>query len=212
MGAATLLSTLPMQALAKNSDPTTTVISTFEDGTEGWRTNGGNKLGRASSEAFGGLVGGSYGLAVLTQGDAYSMIENMKRIQKADFVDSPYLVADVLPAVADSGSNVTFQFQLHHLPIHSGKQGRKSGTSNNGRPRVVTSPMQVVPQYRKSQLSWDLSDVSTEARANAKRLELRWHLTDENPKGAVIPIFIIVIYYIQILRRCHTITHSPYRG
>lgn len=189
-GAGTLLSTLPVRALAKNSDATTTSISTFEDGIEGWRTNGGNDLGRVSAESFGGVVEGSYGLAVLTQRDAYPMIENTDRVPEADFVSAPYLVADALPAVADSGSNVTFQFRLHHKPTEGNGKGKSGGEKRNGngrnkdpgRPRVVSSPPIGIPQYRKSQLSWDLSNVSEDVRANATRLELRWHLGEETPE------------------------------
>lgn len=177
----------------KNSPQTnesTTLLGSFEESTDGWRTNGGNKLGRASADSFAGKAfEGKYALAVVTQGDGYPMIENKKLLRSIDLVEQPYLGLSVRPAIEDSNSNVTFQMRLHYNPDSVNLKDQKGNNRKNGkggtvgRPLVVESPKMTVSQYTLSRLTWDLTDVDRNARQNAKRFEINWYPTEFPPSG-----------------------------
>lgn len=169
-----------------------TTVGSFEEGLEGWRTNGSNELLRVSREEFPGVVSGSHALAVRTRGDPYPMVESENRLKDVDLVSFPYLSAEVLPVAFDSDSDIVFQFVLHHTPVsgtgnagQSGEKAKKQKTDGNGRivgrPRAKSSVEKRIGQHSKSTLTWDLSGYSEAVRRNAKRIEIRWYPADHEP-------------------------------
>lgn len=197
---------LPTTAAAAESEP----LGTFEEGLDGWKTNGSNILVRVSNEEFSGVVTGSHGLGVRTEGDSYPMIENTTRLDEVDLVNAPYLSVDVLPIIFNTDSDIVFQFVLHSTPSGQGEGGKKGGKSGKnksgrgekkkggkggkengqnpnqgitGRPRAVASDEIRVSEQSATTLMWDLSTYSSTVRQNAKRLEIRWHPADRDPRG-----------------------------
>ncbi|MCT9097935.1 hypothetical protein [Haloarchaeobius sp. HME9146] len=194
--------TTAVSPVAAGSSGGEQTVWSFEDDLDGWQTNGSNSLVRVSNEEFSGIVTGSHGLGVTTDGDPYPMIENKTRLSEVDLVESSYLSVDVLPIVFGSDSDVVFQFVLHATPEETGENGRSrngdstekgkngsqgkrsDGSSDSaGRPRSVSSPELRVEQYSASTLGWDLESYPTWVRRNATRLEIRWHPADYEPRG-----------------------------
>lgn len=186
-----------------------TGLGDFESGLDGWKTNGGNRLSRIHrSDAELGVRSGSYGMEVTVNGDAHPMIENKTRVADADLVSNPYLACHVLATlVSDTDSDLTFQFRLHHDGgdgLGSTKRGRGKGRGNsderagtpgkrrdkerqgrqsNEKPVLVEeSPEMRVQTLQPAELAWDMSDISTEKREKAKRLEITWYPTDHPPQ------------------------------
>lgn len=180
VGATALLSTLPGEALADNSDPTATHLGSFDDGTNGWEPAEGNELGRVESDSMSGYLDGSHGLAVGTKIDNQAMITNSQDVREFDLTGSSHLVTDVIPAVGGADSNVTFQFAIHYTSgddVASPSDGATDGGSTDS--EVVTSPTKSVPQYQKCVVSWDLGTVDANVKRNARRLDIRWTPSDD---------------------------------
>lgn len=182
---------LSRSAEGANSTDSTTLLGGFETDLNGWQTNGGNELVRVTDEQFSGAVTqGSRGLAVDTDGDPFPMIENKTRVRKADFVDAPYLAADVLPVVEGIESDVIFQFRYHHGDTPASTNGGKKNEngnddSNNGNGEkpvlVVESPKRRVRQFSGSRIYWDMTGIDEAKRAEPHRLELMWYPADHPP-------------------------------
>lgn len=160
-----------------------TLLGGFESDLEGWQTNGGNELERISDDEFAGsATQGSHALAVGTDGDAYPMIENKKRIRRADFDDSPFLMADVVPVVADTDSDIVFTFRYHHADAPPDSKGNTQ--SRQEKPTLVEeSPEIRVPQFLQSQIHWDMSELDESTRSKPRRLEIAWYPVDHPPVG-----------------------------
>lgn len=165
----------------------TTVLGDFEDGTEGWTTDGGNSLSTVSrSEQRLGVTHGSRALEVHVNGDGFPAIHNRRAIGRADLVEYPYLIADVTPGTdANVDSALSFQFRLHHS--HGGDEtggNGKRGSTSNEKPALVEASREVTAGAPfTDSLTWDLTELDEEVRRKAKRLEIRWHPLRYPPEG-----------------------------
>lgn len=163
-----------------------TQLGDFETGLNGWTTNGGNKLRQSSSNEFpAGIDSGERALVTEVNGDLFPMIENKKRVKKADFSNNPYLRMHVLAQANDTDSDLSFQFRLHHTPVNGGKKkGRKKkrgDTPGSKDVNVKESDIKTVPQLRSKVVQWDMTDLSTEILEAATRLEIVWYLEEHEP-------------------------------
>lgn len=177
------LSSTPARAAAENS----TVLGDFESNLNGWTTNGGNRLSRIHrSERPGVVTQGENALNVSVNGDPFPMISNRKRVKGADFVQNPYLLADVSPGrIDDTDSSVSFRFRLHHSAGAKNDRG-EGGDGNGGSQKsalIEESETRTVRQASVSQLYWDMSDVDDRKLDTTKRLDVVWYPTDHEPKG-----------------------------
>ncbi|EMA14213.1 hypothetical protein [Haloarcula amylolytica] len=170
------------------------VIDDFEDGLDGWHTDGGNSLRVIEpSGPTSGVTHGSNVLEVTVNRDAFPNIVT-NRVKQVDLVNNPSLLADVTPQLDQSvESSLTFQLRLHHShrrANETGKKGRKhgkakrssGGTPNENSVMVVESPEIVASPGFTERLSWDLSDVDEAIRRKAKRLQIRWYPTRYPPE------------------------------
>lgn len=163
-----------------SGDPS--VLGDFEAGLDGWKTNGGNRLSRVTSdEVPAGVRSGEHALAVEVNGDLFPMIENKKRVKAADFTDEPYLGMYVLAVAEETDSDLVFRFRLHYAP--SGGKG-SAGKGRGKNVNVEESEPIVVPQLRSRKVQWDMTGLSEDVLANAKRLEIVWYLADHEPTGS----------------------------
>jgi F0F1-type ATP synthase membrane subunit c/vacuolar-type H+-ATPase subunit K len=170
-----------------SGDPS--VLGDFETGLDGWKTNGGNRLSRVTSdEVPAGVRRGEHALAVEVNGDLFPMIENEKRVKDADFTNDPYLGMHVLAVAEETDSDLVFRFRLHYTPAGGDdsagkKKGKRGGSRGSKDVNVEESDPIVVPQLRSRMVQWDMTDLSTDALANANRLEIVWYLADHEPAG-----------------------------
>lgn len=164
-----------------------TRLGDFEEGLDGWKTNGGNALSRVTSEEIpAGVSSGQYALAVEVNGDLFPMIENKKAVKAADFSSNPYLQVHVLAAAERTDSDLLFRFRLHHKGRGTG--GKKNGKNAGGSPgskgvNVEESDLIRVPQVDPRRVQWDMSELPETVLRNAKRLEIVWYLEDHEPTG-----------------------------
>lgn len=183
--ATTLGSLLPAQVEARPGD--VTLLGGFEDGRDGWTTNGGNRLTVVTDEDVpAGVTQGTNALKATVRGDPYPMIENEARVKRANFADRPYLLADVLGGqVSDTESDITFKFRYHHRATPA--DGKTGNGGEGGRQQksvlVEESEEMTVSPVLPTQLHWDMSDLDDEALANPERLEIVWYPTDHPPNG-----------------------------
>ena len=171
------------------------VLGDFEDGLDGWRTNGGNELERVSEDEFpAAVVSGQHGLVVEVNGDMHPMIENKKRVKQSDLLNHPYLGMHVMALAEGTDSDLVFTFRLHHTANDSGNgkggNGSSRGTGSNGNKSSGSKDVQVeesepkeVLQLRPRTVQWDMTDLSDEVLRTAKRLEIVWYLEDHEPDG-----------------------------
>lgn len=178
VGSTALLSTLPMGALAESSNPTTTSIGNFDEGLEGWQANEGNELAQISSESVPGVLDGDNGLAVITKQANEAVLTETATVRDVDLVESRCLVADVVPSIADSNSTVRFQFALGYSDQDESTQSDEADERGSESQQLVSSPSQEIPQYQKSTISWNLSDVGEDAKSRATHLEIKWDTSD----------------------------------
>lgn len=164
-----------------------TVLGGFEDGLDGWKTNGGNDLSRVEREErpF-AVTSGAHGLSVSVNGDPFPMISNRERTRRANWTDYPYLLADVTPsAVSDAESTLTFRLRLHYDASETnGNREDRSGTERNGREQATmleSEETELAPLVR-GQLAWSLGDVDDEKLQRAKQLDVVWYPTEHPPK------------------------------
>lgn len=183
--ATSLGSILPTRVRAHSEN--VTLLGGFEDDRNGWKTNGGNTLTRVTKdERPGGVTQGTHALKTAINGDPYPMIENRSRIKRADFVDKPYLVADVLAnRVSDTNSNVAFKFRYYHLGTPANDETNDRGKNDSRQKSVLVEESDVitVSPLLPSQLYWDMSHLEDDALANPKRLEIAWYPADYPPKS-----------------------------
>lgn len=185
LGAAAASSLLPGIAAGREPTGATTLLGDFEGGLDGWRTNGGNDIGRIHKSGVPGtLVNGEFGLGVQVHGDPYPMVENKRRVSRADFAAEPYLLADIITTVRDSDAELVVQFRYHHSDGDSGEQSSGADSSHQEKPALVEeSPEMSVTQAVASQLYWDMSDLSNEVLSSPERLEIVWYSADQKPDG-----------------------------
>lgn len=183
-GAAFATNSVPVQGRKKPKGDVT-LLGGFGSGRDGWSTNGRNKLAQVStSERPGIATQGNQALQVEITGDSYPMIENKSRVVKADFESHPYLTADVTPGlVSDTESGVTFQFRYHYADTDSTENRNTQSKKQEKSTLVVESDEITLPALFPSQLYWDMSELSDEALANPKRLEIVWYPTEHPPEG-----------------------------
>lgn len=179
-------STIPLgsqQAYAKEGD--VTMLGDFESGRDDWSTNGRNKLSIVTAEQRpAGVTKGQQALEVEVTGDSYPLIENNKQVQKADFINHPYLIADVAPGlVSDTDSNITFKFRLHHSNGESENGSAQKGTQTEKSALVEESDEITVRPAVPSRLYWDMSEISSNKLEAAQRLEITWYPTKHPPKS-----------------------------
>lgn len=161
------------------------MLGDFETGLDGWQTNGGNRLARVDDEEAAGVVAeGEHALEVTVSGDPHPMIENERRVGRADFAGHPYLLADVVPgAVSDTESEVTFTFRYHHDAASGGSPRGGDGRGDRQNKSVLVAesePITVSPLVR-TRLFWDMSGLDEETLASPRRLEVAWHPADHPP-------------------------------
>jgi hypothetical protein len=173
---------------AKTNDDDTVVLGDFEDGLDGWRTNGGNELEQITDEDIpAGVTSGEHALAVTINGDSYPMVENSRQVKGADFASYPYLGVSVIAVVDGIENDIRFRFRLQHS-AGSGNPADGSGSndrdgSQNKKFNVAVSEWKSVSQLRLRDLQWDMSDLSTEVREAAKRLEIVWYIEGHKPES-----------------------------
>ncbi|MFC6734430.1 LamG-like jellyroll fold domain-containing protein [Haladaptatus sp. DYSN1] len=145
----------------------TTALGRFEHGLNGWTANSTNQCSRVNGAQQPACVSqGEYALKVSVNSDPEPSIETQQATYRADFVNYPCLLADVLPAsVENSESAVTFRFRYHH-------------TDPGG---VEESPEMTVAQRLGGRIAWDLSGLSATKLASADKLELVWYPEDHPP-------------------------------
>lgn len=165
------------------------LLGEFSDGLDGWTTTGGNDLTRVAEEDVPVAVRvGTHALAVEVDGDRHPMIENKKRVRKADFVDHPYLLAHVVGIARDTDSDLVLQFRLHHTATPAGGDdgnGGDGGQGGGGGSKdvlVVESDERTVQQLDPRYVRWDLREIDEEVLRTAKRLEIVWYLEDNPPE------------------------------
>ncbi|PSP78791.1 hypothetical protein BRC81_07150 [Halobacteriales archaeon QS_1_68_20] len=151
------------------------LLGGFEDGFDGWKTNGGNELHRVSADSFDTAVTqGGHALGVKIDGDPHPMIQK-PNVGGASFDQRPHLGVDVLAATYGDDADVVFSMRYHY-----DSRGGKGG-NRKGKPNVAESDDVRVPQYRSSTLYWDMSDLPDEALASPRRLEITWHPAGRDP-------------------------------
>jgi hypothetical protein len=172
----------------KSNDGDTVVLGDFEDGLDGWRTNGGNELEQITDEDVpAGVTSGAHALAVTIHGDSYPMVENRRQVKRADFASYPYLGVSVIAVADGTESDIRFRFRLHHsagggnAPDGNGSNDRDGSRDKNV--NVAESEWKSVSQLRPRDLQWDMSDLSTEVREAAKRLEIVWYMEGHKPES-----------------------------
>jgi len=170
-------------------DDSGTVVGDFEDGPEGWRTNGGNTVRSIEpTEPPTGVTHGEKVLEVTVNGDGFPSIET-ESIDDLDLIGQPYLLADVTPQLDQSvEQTLTFQIRIHHSQAGgTGKKGKNK--SNGGQTRneksenVVESKEIVVAPGFTERLTWDLSDIDESIRRNPSRLQIQWYPTIHPPEA-----------------------------
>ncbi|WP_254280649.1 twin-arginine translocation signal domain-containing protein [Haloarcula marina] len=140
-------------------------LGMFEDGLDGWTTNGDHQLTQVSeSDEPGGVTQGSFGLDVQT-GTSLAQIENTQRFQNADCLGAPYLVADVVGFFDNSTADLNLEFRYHRSD---------GGTTEE-------SPIVRLPQWTPGHATWDLSTLADAALDNPERLELICYPSDQPP-------------------------------
>lgn len=192
--AAAGLTPVAVAATAEGKSATTTVLGDFEDGLDGWRTDGGNRLQTVEPEQPPhGVTNGSQALRVNVRGDGFPNIRKHD-LKGVDLVENPYLLADVTPG-RDSTveSSFTFQFRLHHSNGGGGGNGGRSARGNqngngNGKSAPVVASSEIVAgRGFTERLTWDLTSVDEEIRRNANRLQIQWYPTryppEKGPRG-----------------------------
>jgi len=191
-------------AAKKNSNSGATLASddenqlgSFEDGLDGWKTNGGNKLQQITDDDFpAGVVNGNHGLAVGVNGDSFPMIENKKQVKGAELAENPHLQAHILALAENTDSKLEFRFRLHHKASAKKKsrgkgkgKNKKKNSKNQGRSsnsngvNVEESPLKEVPQLSPRKIQWDMTDLPDAVLKTAKRLEIVWYLEEHKPTG-----------------------------
>lgn len=152
----------------------------FDDGLDGWKTTGGNKLTRVSEDEMPAAVtDGTHALAVEIDGDLHPMIENKKRVKQADFEKHPYLLMDVVGYAEETDSDLVFTLRLHHTATPADGGGKsKSGGKNV---LVEESDEQTIAQLNPGQIRWDMTDLDDDVLRTAKRLEIVWYIEDHPP-------------------------------
>lgn len=186
-----LLGELATGRTAASEDASVVHLGEFSDGLDGWTTNGGNDLSRVSEEEMPAAVrAGTHALSVRIDGDRHPMIENEKKVKKANVAEHPYLLAHVFGYAEDTSSDLMFKFRLHHTATPTDGRGNGNGNSggNGGRGSgkdvlVEESDEQTVSQINPSQIKWNLTDLDDEILETAKRLEITWYLKDQPAEG-----------------------------
>lgn len=164
------------------------VLGDFEDGLDGWTTNGGNELEQITEDDVPvGVTSGAHALAVEINGDAFPVIENMQRVRRADFTKHPHLGVHVVAVAESIDADLQLKFRLHHT-AEGGNPPNSDGSNSGGGSRskdvnVAESEWKSVSQLRPQELQWDMSGLSTDVRETAKRLEIVWYLEGHKPDG-----------------------------
>lgn len=152
-------------ASATVDDSEDSVLGDFEDGFDKWSVNGDHELFQTPAEEVPAAVTtGSSALGVALGRAAKPRLENRDRIAAVDLEARPYLVADVLPAVADA-EQITIQLLI---------QARGSG--------VHRSQEHTIPNGISSRVYWNATELSEEVRARATRLSIELS-TDRSHQG-----------------------------
>lgn len=164
------------------------ILGDFEGGLDGWRTNGGNELKQITEDDVpAGVTNGSHALQIEVNGDAYPVIENKRRVRRADFTERPCLGLHVIALTKRTDSDLRLQFRLHHT-ASGGDQSNGSGSNGGRTPKskdsnVEKSGWKSISQLRPQELQWDMSGLSTDIRETAKRLEIVWYIEGHEPDG-----------------------------
>lgn len=168
----------------------THVLGEFENGLDGWRTNGGVDLSRVTeTDVPGAVEKGDHALAVDPAGDAYPVIENESRVEGNSFVETPYLIGRVRTSFSERRTDLTLVLRYHHGDTPADGAGENTGGSKSGKPgnRGSGKPVLVeektldVPFGARSTIAWDLSDLSDRKLRTPKRLEIGWYVGDTPP-------------------------------
>lgn len=168
----------------------TEILGTFEDGLDGWKTNGGVTLSRVSSDEDPHVVAqGDHALLVESGGDGYPVVENKAKVDGSNYVETPYLVGRVFVGQSAAYEKLTLVLRYHHqaTPAANGKKDdKKKGRKGNrkaGKSALVEETTQTVPVGGGSTFSWDLSQLSDEKLATPQRLSIGWYLGETPPKN-----------------------------
>lgn len=170
------------------ADATSHSMGTFENGLDGWRTNGRVELSRVSrSNKPRAVERGSHALSVSAEGDGFPVIRNEAAVAGQSFVDSPYLQGRILTGLTDTHSKITLVLRYHHGATPAGKQsggngkGSKKGVSNQ-KPVLVEERTTTITVPGRSAFGWDLSDLSDEKLSTPRRIELAWFAGEDPPE------------------------------
>lgn len=160
-----------------------TVLGEFEDGMDGWRTNGGVSLSRVSKEERPYAVeNGDYALSVEPNGDAFPVIENRSNVDGVNFVETPYLVGRIRSLPGGNEETLTLVLRYHHQATPAERSGQSgNGQGNGGKPALVEETTLSVVNGGRSTFSWDLTDLDDDKLRSPQRLEIGWYLGDSPP-------------------------------
>lgn len=156
-------------------------LGEFSDGLDGWKTTGGNELVHVSEDEMPAAVTtGTHALGVGIDGDRHPMIENKKRVKRANFENHPYLLANVVGYAEETDSELVFTFRLHHTATPTKGRGNSKGGGKNV--LVAESDEKTLSQFNPGLLRWDMTGLDDEILRTAKRLEIQWYFAAHPPK------------------------------
>ncbi len=146
-------------------------IGDFEDGLDGWKTDGGVSIDRVSAdERPRAVTHGNHALRVDAGGDPRPRLR--KQLRKQDLGDRHFLAFDVwtenAPDVDAVAEEVTFEVTLRY---DRGASGGGRGRGGTGGPPVVTRT-ETVPFGYGGPVVADLSDAADGALERPTRVEL----------------------------------------
>lgn len=156
-----------------------TVIGDFEDGYDGWKTDGRNELSRtAESDDSWAVTSGEYALAVRSASDPQPLIE-----RQLDGVPARYLLADLsIPDMADDPARTTVEVRLRYDRSRPTNQSGQRSKPSGGKP-LVTLDAREVPFAYQGTLAWDLGGLDTLVTNNANRIQFVWRRSDAGTEG-----------------------------
>ena len=136
-----------------------TALGTFEDGLDGWRAAGGERLSRVGRRDWPPAVThGEVALCVDPDGSAAPAVR--RPLDGVDLESAPFVVADATPGVVDgTDAPVAFAFRV--------RDGLDAAI-------LAASEPVTVRQAAPGRIYWDASDVGATTLAGAAVLEIAW--------------------------------------
>lgn len=136
---------------------------------DGWRPVGGTELTRVERGPWSTAApGGDRALRATAAGAVEPAIR--RSVEALEPLETPYLIADVVPGVAGFDGSVAFEFRL-----------TRGGTDGRDREVVARSDPVAVRQAVPGRVYWDASAVDRLADLGATHLEIAWYPASRDP-------------------------------